>query len=195
MRQTWLAAAVGLLVIRGSCTGESSAVRKQDEGPSAAVVRGQPRRCVADGSRPEREVISQFFEAYNRGDAAGVRRLADVTELWDPAGAPHHNTLRPDVGFWVASGQRVRDRFEIVELCVYPQEGADGTLVRQNDHLRDAGLAPLRQGVKIAMERGVIRRLVIYMPTGEDKARFCTTFKEAIRDAEEVEHPPQPQCG
>lgn len=108
VRQTWLAAAVGLLVSCGSYTGESSAVRKQDEGSSTAVVRGQPRRCIADGPRPEREVISQFFEAYNRGDAAEVRRLADVTELWDPAGAPHHNTLRPDVGFWVASGQLVR---------------------------------------------------------------------------------------
>jgi len=187
--------AVGLAFVLASCTAGPASVRGQDDDSGPPSVPDQQRRCLPDGEQRERVVITQFFEAYNQGDVDRLRQLADLAELWDPGGAPHHAMLRPELGVWVAAGKGVRDRFEIAELCVYADEGADGTLLRRNDRFADAGLAPLRQSVKVAAERGVLRRLVIYMPQDEEKEQFCNAFGQAIRDVEAMERPATRICG
>lgn len=120
--------------------------------------------------------------------------MANLNEIWDPVGAPQHGTLTPEVAEWVAGGQRVRDRLTVLEMCVRPGQGADGEIIRNSDVLRSAGLKDVVQGVKLRLEDGLLRQIVLYMPQGETKASFCGRFRAVLEEIEVLERPETPQC-
>ena len=180
---------VVLTLVAVGCNEQSGSERSSRE-----QTVPQDGRCEPSGTQLERRRILEFFEAYNTGDEATVRRLTDLDELWDPAGAPVHGSLRPELAEWLAAGTEVEDHFVIETMCVYPGAGRDGNLSRSNQLLSGEGIGSLSQSVKIGMEQGILKRIVIYMPQGDVRAQFCVLFGEAIQKAERAEPPESPQC-